>query len=1019
MPRVAVGRLCYYLVQSLPVRFFVSSTMPKKRKGAKSDGADVSDGKAAIIVAVRVRPLLSHDRVKQDLVKIMDGKMIVVQDPAKVNNVDDPLRNNRTKEKRYAFDHVFGGDDTSFDVHQHTTHTLVDGVIDGCNATVFAYGQTGSGKTHTMIGNDENPGLMTLTLGDLFEKGDTVQREEGSSFTVTVSFLEVYNEVIRDLLQEDGNDLPLREDPLRGPVVANISEHGTDSVDEIMDLLHEGDQRRTTESTKANAVSSRSHAVLQVMIEQRDPGQGSVKFSKLSLIDLAGSERASKTENRGIRLIEGANINRSLLSLGNCINALGKKGQFVPYRDSKLTRLLKDSLGGNCRTVMLACITPATSSFEETLNTLKYANRAKNIKTKVSKNIKNVKHQVSEYDDLIQNLRSEISGLKGKLVKAHKTAIIPTPRVPVAPADDEDYYEEDDGNISASSEPEHEAVAPAYPPGQQSHAQPRRPPLGKNKRGGKAAPPPLDLSSTASLAPCRPSCQTGGATARGGMAPRVPNTPASLAARKLASAREEMLADVRQRMQIKQSVLELDDQNVQNNIEMSRLQLQLVEHEHTERVKTSHGRRGGAGAHGEGGSEPVNKEQYHKVQDECRGLYKAIEKNHLKKRHLMKDLRKQEKKASEARKKMIDEFNSAQQEVDQHLIDAEYQVGNLELEVMELEHAQAAHEGVVRHRDLTIQKMTIQMQIRDKVIGKLCAVLAGHGLGAEAREELGHLSNFINLDNYIPAAGGFQQNGGLPPKPPSLQSNASASTIAEQVDAGFVTVQKSLRRAMAAQNPGTANLIHPEPQPTGTVGGDNGFSSTGDLSKITEATIEGDVDDSCQYSLGEGEESRSMSTIMRQESLCEAEATFEPDDNHHQSGRPSAPSNSRSRERGGSAPGYPAGARDKENDPQMMMGGVGILNGPKKMSRANNGEKSYEKSYEDLGRGGRRNGLGNSNDSGTSLPTINRSKDSSDSKSQQKSKYSAISLGVEGVAKPKTNLSGMRAKLANRGPMPR
>ncbi len=148
------------------------------------------------------------------------------------------------------------------------------------------------------------------------------------------------------------------------------------SAREVMGLLHEGNKNRTTEATDANATSSRSHAVLQVVVEQRDRNptpQSAVKVGKLSMIDLAGSERASATNNRGQRLLEGANINRSLLALGNCINALvmNKTGSFVPYRDSKLTRLLKDSLGGNCRTVMIANVTGAASSFEETLNTLK------------------------------------------------------------------------------------------------------------------------------------------------------------------------------------------------------------------------------------------------------------------------------------------------------------------------------------------------------------------------------------------------------------------------------------------------------------------------------------------------------------------------------------------------------------------------------------------------------------------------------------------------------------------------
>lgn len=153
--------------------------------------------------------------------------------------------------------------------------------------------------------------------------------------------------------------------------------------------------------------------------KDRAPGTVSnIKVSKLSLVDLAGSERAANTKNSGKRLVEGANINRSLLALGNCINALaekGHKGNFVPYRDSKLTRLLKDSLGGNCRTVMIANIGPAESSFEETLNTLKYANRAKNIKTNVQRNVLNVNHHISEYVNLITNLRSEIKCLKEQI----------------------------------------------------------------------------------------------------------------------------------------------------------------------------------------------------------------------------------------------------------------------------------------------------------------------------------------------------------------------------------------------------------------------------------------------------------------------------------------------------------------------------------------------------------------------------------------------------------------------------
>lgn len=244
----------------------------------------------------------------------------------------------------------------------------------------------------------------------------------------------MYNENIRDLLGDTEEYLDLREDPIAGPTVAGITEIEASTSLEIMNLLHRGNEKRSQQATAANEVSSRSHAVLQVVVECKDKAPGTVshvKVGKLSLVDLAGSERAANTKNRGARLVEGANINRSLLALGNCINALGEKGNkgnFVPYRDSKLTRLLKDSLGGNCRTVMIANISSAESSFEETLNTLKYANRAKNIKTNVQRNVLDVNHHISEYVNLIANLRSEIKVLKDQIGNQREPDAVFDPR---------------------------------------------------------------------------------------------------------------------------------------------------------------------------------------------------------------------------------------------------------------------------------------------------------------------------------------------------------------------------------------------------------------------------------------------------------------------------------------------------------------------------------------------------------------------------------------------------------------
>lgn len=233
-----------------------------------------------------------------------------------------------------------------------------------------------------MVGTQENPGIMVLTLRDMFE---TIRQDKERDYELKVSYVEIYNEVIHDLLVHNSKDtyLELRDDPIKGVTIAGVTETKVDDSKQVMNLLLQGNKRRTTEATNANQTSSRSHAVFQISVSSKEKTKGTnveVLSGKLSLIDLAGSERGSVTENRGIRLMEGAKINRSLLSLANCINALGdkaKKGFFVPYRDSKLTRMLKDSLGGNCKTVMITTISPASNQYEETVNTLKYASRAK------------------------------------------------------------------------------------------------------------------------------------------------------------------------------------------------------------------------------------------------------------------------------------------------------------------------------------------------------------------------------------------------------------------------------------------------------------------------------------------------------------------------------------------------------------------------------------------------------------------------------------------------------------------
>ncbi|KAB0367039.1 hypothetical protein FD755_020363, partial [Muntiacus reevesi] len=342
--------------------------------------------------------------------------MVVLMDP--MEDPDDILRAHRSREKSYLFDVAFDFTATQEMVYQATTKSLIEGVISGYNATVFAYGPTGCGKTHTMLGTDHEPGIYVRTLNDLFRAIE--ETSDDMEYEVSMSYLEIYNEMIRDLLNPALGYLELREDSKGVIQVAGITEVSTINAKEIMQLLMRGNRQRTQEPTAANQTSSRSHAVLQVAVRQRSRVRDvlqEVRQGRLFMIDLAGSERASQTQNRGQRMKEGAHINRSLLALGNCINALSDKGtnKYINYRDSKLTRLLKDSLGGNSRTVMIAHISPASSAFEESRNTLNYAGRAKNIKTRVKQNLLSVSYHIAQYTNIIADLRAEIQRLKRKI----------------------------------------------------------------------------------------------------------------------------------------------------------------------------------------------------------------------------------------------------------------------------------------------------------------------------------------------------------------------------------------------------------------------------------------------------------------------------------------------------------------------------------------------------------------------------------------------------------------------------
>ncbi|XP_074697937.1 kinesin-like protein KIF18A [Strix aluco] len=376
------------------------------------------DGNFDKVVHVVDQHILVFDP-KDEEVSFFHGKRLTHRD----------INKRKKKDLKFVFDAVFAESSSQLEVFEHTTKSLIDGFLNGYNCTVLAYGATGAGKTHTMLGSPEDPGVMYLTMMALYNCMDQIK--EDKICNVAVSYLEVYNEQIRDLLVNSG-PLAVREDTQKGVVVQGLTLHQPKSAEEILQMLDYGNKNRTQHPTDVNASSSRSHAVLQIYLRQQDKTASinqNVRIAKMSLIDLAGSERASVTNAKGARFREGTNINRSLLALGNVINALAdpkSKKQHIPYRNSKLTRLLKDSLGGNCRTIMIAAVSPSSLFYDDTYNTLKYANRAKDIKSSLKSNVVSLDSHISQYVKICDEQKKEILMLKEKLREyEEKRASIP------------------------------------------------------------------------------------------------------------------------------------------------------------------------------------------------------------------------------------------------------------------------------------------------------------------------------------------------------------------------------------------------------------------------------------------------------------------------------------------------------------------------------------------------------------------------------------------------------------------
>ncbi|KAL4802114.1 P-loop containing nucleoside triphosphate hydrolase protein [Aspergillus unguis] len=425
------------------LRSTASSPSLRSRQGVvprPSDGVPGLGPGGNVRVVVRVRKFLQREIERK-------AKCLISMDPdtqttklKAPHSSDDgkPKSQARGKvldDKEFIFDNSFWSHDEADehyahqeDIYNSLGEDFLDHNFEGYHTCIFAYGQTGSGKSYTMMGNAEQPGLIPRTCEDLFQRIEAAEAPD-VSYNVRVSYFEVYNEHVRDLLvprTDPPHYLRIRESPSEGPYVKDLTEVTARNYNDIMKLMRKGDVSRTVASTKMNDTSSRSHAVFTITLKQihhdLSTDETTERTARIRLVDLAGSERAKSTEATGQRLREGSNINKSLTTLGRVIAALAdpkagrpgkRKGkEVVPYRDSILTWLLKDSLGGNSKTAMIACISP--TDYEETLSTLRYADQAKHIRTRARVNQDHLSaaerdRQIEEMAETIRTLQLSVS----------------------------------------------------------------------------------------------------------------------------------------------------------------------------------------------------------------------------------------------------------------------------------------------------------------------------------------------------------------------------------------------------------------------------------------------------------------------------------------------------------------------------------------------------------------------------------------------------------------------------------
>ena len=391
--------------------------------------------KNKMLVALRCRPLLSRELEESNYntIAVPDRETVLITIPTEYIANDNKgkyyfkgekkVKVTKVKEAEFKFDFAFDEKVDQAEIYQCTTANLVKQVINGFNATVYAYGATGTGKTYTMVGGGDNWGLMIRSISDLFK---IINNEKEKNCIIKISYVEIYNEIIKDLLSDKNTQLEIRADAQKGVILQGVEFKKVTTESDAYKLIMRGNKHRTEKPSSYNENSSRSHAILQINIEIEEQSLPTLNkekvFGKFVLVDLAGCE---KTPILGKKNAESGSINKSLLALGKCISALTSPNPgYIPWRDSKLTRLLQEPLSGNSRIVMIATVSPSMDSFDETMFTLTYANKAKGVKIVLKKNVVNLETpRINKFDEYIQNLRDEIEEVNGQIREKEKMNI--------------------------------------------------------------------------------------------------------------------------------------------------------------------------------------------------------------------------------------------------------------------------------------------------------------------------------------------------------------------------------------------------------------------------------------------------------------------------------------------------------------------------------------------------------------------------------------------------------------------